>query len=277
MPAHRPVPASFLSSLFSWSFLLSSLLLAGCSARIQHGLDERQANEIETVLVERGLAAQKVIEPGKKPTWAIEVEDDQASDAVRILAELGLPKQKTEGFGDVFGKGSLVPSVTEERAMYLQALTGELARTLEAVDGVISARVHLVLPSAARTTGEPLGLSKAAAFLRVRPGQAEKVNGARDELKALIAGSVEGLAPELVTLMVNEISSNVPPPAARPSSLSRLRGLLVVLGVGVSLMGAILVALTFRLRAYRLELDVLRTPAARPALASGVHMARRAA
>src|SRR4051794_33427790 len=123
--------------------VIAALVLVACSSRIQHGLDERQANEIQTVLIERGLNAKKASEAGKKPTFAIEVDDEQAADAVRILAELGLPRQKTGSFEDVFNKGSLVPSATEERAMYLDALSGEIARTLEGVEGVTAARVHL--------------------------------------------------------------------------------------------------------------------------------------
>jgi len=33
-----------------------------CSARVQHGLDERQANEIQSVLLERGFRARKAVE-----------------------------------------------------------------------------------------------------------------------------------------------------------------------------------------------------------------------
>src|SRR5215510_1879393 len=65
-----------------------AIVLAGCSARVQHGLDERQANEIQTVLVERGFRARKVVEDGRPPTWAVEVEPSDAADAVRVLAEL---------------------------------------------------------------------------------------------------------------------------------------------------------------------------------------------
>ena len=50
-------------------------------------------------------------------------------------------RPRQDGFGEIFGKGSLVPTPTEERALYVEALSGELARTLESVEGVTSARV----------------------------------------------------------------------------------------------------------------------------------------
>ncbi|HZH03946.1 MAG TPA: hypothetical protein VEY30_09190, partial [Myxococcaceae bacterium] len=122
---------------------LSLLALMGCRADVRHGLDERQANEVQSALQGRGIDAEKVAESGKKPVWTVRVRREQAVDAVRVLADLGLPRQRPPGFSEVFGKGSLVPTPTEERALFLQALSGELAQTLEAVEGVISARVHL--------------------------------------------------------------------------------------------------------------------------------------
>jgi type III secretion protein J len=210
-----------------------------------------------------------VMEPGKKPTWSIEVDDDQAPDAVRLLSELGLPRAHTEGFGEVFGKGSLVPTPTEERALYLEALSGELARTLEALDGVVSARVHLVLPAAARP-GQPNAPSKAAAFLKVRPREGEQLQQQRAEIKALIAGGVEGLSPEAVTLVIAEISTQVPPPPKMPSPAQRLRVLVVALGVAVSVLAVVMVVLTLRLRQLRVREARPRAPPtpAKPLLAA---------
>lgn len=240
----------------SLRFPLLAVLLLGCSAQVQHGLDERQANEIQTVLVERGLDARKVPEAGKKPSWAIEVPEDRATDAVRILSELGLPRPRAEGFGDVFGKGSLVPTPTEERALYLQALAGELSRTLESAEGVVSARVHLV-PSPPGRSGAPVPPAKAAAFLRVRPGAAERINASREELKAVIAGAVEGLTPDGVTLVVSEVESTVRAPAGPPPAVTRLRTLVIVLGVMVSALAMAMVLLSIRLHH-------VRAPAAPP-------------
>ena len=139
----------------------------GCSARVQHGLDERQANEIQTVLVERGFRARKVMEEGRPPTWAVEVESADAADAVRVLAELGLPRARPAGVRELLKPG-LVPDPVEQHALLVEAQSGELARTLEAVDGVVSARVHLVRPQPdedrrARCAHEGGGLPQGAA------------------------------------------------------------------------------------------------------------------
>ena len=47
-----------------------------------------------------------------------------------------------------FAQASLVPTATEERVRAAQALSGELSRSLERLEGVLDARVHLSLPDA---------------------------------------------------------------------------------------------------------------------------------
>jgi type III secretion protein J len=196
--------------------LLVVLGLSGCSARVQHGLDERQANEIQTVLVERGFQARKQVEDGRPPTWAIEVESAEAADAVRILAELGLPRPHPSGVRELLKPG-LVPDPTEQHALLLEAQSGELARTLEAVDGVVSARVHLVRPQPGRP-GLPSSLPKASVYLRVHPAAVGRLATMREQLRALVAGGVEGLEASGVTLVTSEIISTVP---ARPGAVAR--------------------------------------------------------
>jgi type III secretion protein J len=230
------------------------LVTAACSEPIQHGLDERQANEIQSVLVERGLDAEKVAEPGKKPAWSIQVPRDQSTDGVRILSELGLPRPRAEGLSDVFGKGSLVPSPTEERALYLEAISGELSRTLESVDGVVSARVHLVLPPPPRPGAAPAP-AKASAFLKVRPGSSDRVNRMKDDLRALVAGGVENLGPDQVTLVVSEVGTTVPSRTgnAGPARMPLLRIAVAGLGAVVSALALALVWTALQLRRARAQ------------------------
>jgi type III secretion protein J len=215
-------------------FPLLGLLLLGpaCAARVQHALDERQANEIQTVLVERGFRARKVVEDGRPPTWAVEVPSADAADAVRVLAELGLPRARPAGVRELLKPG-LVPDPVEQHALLLEAQSGELARTLEAVDGVVSARVHLVRPQPSRA-GAPAAPTKAAVYLRAQPAAAAHLQAMRDELRALVAGSVEGLDPSAVTLVVSEVVSTVPPRPGAPVrsgwAPALLGGLVLVLG-----------------------------------------------
>jgi type III secretion protein J len=234
---------------------LSLLLLLGtaaCRERIQHGLDERQANELQTVLAERGLDARKVPEAGKKPTWAIEVDEAHASDAVRILAELGLPRPVEETGCDVFGGGGLIRSPVEEQLCRVRVIERGIEKTLQGVDGVLLARVHLMVPPPPRP-GQVAAAAKASAMLRTAPGQASRVRQTQEQLRALIAGGVEGLSPEAVALMVDEAATRVEVVAPGSSPLPRLRVLLAVMGVVVTGLAVVLVFLAMRLRAYQSE------------------------
>jgi type III secretion protein J len=184
-----------------------SLAVLGCGSRVQHGLDERQANEIQTVLVERGFVARKVVEEGRPPTWAVEVAAADASEAVRVLAALGLPRPRPAGVKELVRPG-LVPDPLEQHVLLLEAQSGELARTLEGVDGVLSARVHLVRATVGRggVTASP---AKAAIYLRVQSAAPGHLSAMREELRALVAGAVEGLEPAAVTLVLSEVASPV--------------------------------------------------------------------
>lgn len=247
--------------------LIAVLALSACTARIQHGLDESQANEIQTILLEAGFDARKVPEQGKKPTWAIELPDEQATSATRVLSELGLPRPKLEGFAGM--EDPLVRTPAQERAVHLNALSEELARTLESVAGVTVARVHLVAPLPPRP-GQPPAQAKASALLRVRPGYAGKVRDNEEDLRRLIAGSVEGLRHEDVSLVVNEVVSSVARPAAGPSPTARLRYLVIGLAALVSVLALGMIFLALRVRsaaaaAAAAEASTEPAPTAQPA------------
>ena len=183
-------------------FLFVVTSLCACSEQIQQGLDERQANEVQTVLLEQGIDARKMATSGKKPTWAIEVPRDQASDAIRILNQEQLPRPKPPELAE---SNSLVPTPAEERNRLMARLSVEISQTLEAVDGVISARVHVVVPPAPRL-GQPPGPSKASVFLRVRKDHAARLSAMKSDLRSLVAGGVENLKPEDVSLVVSEVA-----------------------------------------------------------------------
>lgn len=236
------------------------LALCGCKTQIQHGLDERQANELQTALVEHGIDARKVLEEGKKPTWAIEVDDERATESVRVLADLGLPRPKSEGFDEVFGKGSLVPTATEERVRYQEALSGELEKTLQAFDGVASARVHLVVSPQTRPGQAPIA-SKASALVRAQPGQGERLRAKRAELQSLIAGSVDGLSPDAVTVVVDEVTVRTPASPARPRPIPWAL-VAAAVGVLVTLIGLALLAVALRSKQRQPAAEPKKTPAA---------------
>ncbi len=240
--------------------LIPAMVLFGCEEQVQHGLDEKQANEIVSALHERGLPAAKVAEGGRKALYAISVDADDAKDALRILAELGLPRPKPEGFQELFAGAGLVPSASEERVRFLAALGGELSRTLESVDGVVEARVHLTVPTPAKF-GQAVSPAKASAFVKVTSASATRIRAQREELAGLIAGAVEGLSVDQVSVVVSEApAAKVTPRPPRADNNQRLRYLSAGLSFLVSLLAVAAGMLFLKLRQQE-RARTLRSPA----------------
>lgn len=219
----------------------AALFLSACSTQIQHGLDERDANEIISALVARGFEARKVPEKGKKPTWAIELDDHQATEAMRVLNELKLPRPprlKTQTLAQHVG---LIDTPGAERLRQLEAQEGDIEESLETMDGVASASVELVVPAAPRP-GQAALPSKASVLVRVQPVALERLQQQREQLRALVAAAVDGLRAEEVVLVIDPVIVPAPPPpeprVARP----------VMLGVGVLLTLVALGLIAFGLR-----------------------------
>lgn len=207
--------------------------LAGCKQTLQHGLDEAQANEIESLLRGAGISAQKSRESGREARYSIDVPEESAAAALKLLNDHGLPRERTPGFGEIFGKASMVPTAIEENALFLHALSGELSRTLGGLEGVVTARVHVVASPAVQGASYRAKVQpRASVLLKVRHGALADVLNRKVEIQALVAGSVEGLDAAAVSVMLSELPT--PPvvvaaaPVAKPSALPLLAAAVLV-------------------------------------------------
>jgi type III secretion protein J len=126
---------------------LGAFALSGCGVELEHGLDERQANEVTAVLESSGIAADKIAEDNNANAYKIVVPRAEAGRAFSLLESRDLPRRAMRGLSDTFAGGTLLPSPVEDRARYAAALAVELERSLEEIPGVVSARVHLALPA----------------------------------------------------------------------------------------------------------------------------------
>lgn len=233
----RPVPLALL------------VALAGCAREeLLHGLDEPQANEVVVALDEGGIRAEKEREDAVDGGWTVSVPPRDASAAHRVLSERALPRARPAGFGEVFGKGSMVPTPTEEHALYLHALGGELARSVEAIEGVVEARVHLGLarPDPLRSGTAPL--PSGAVLVKCRPAACPAVRALEGGIRALVAGAADGLDPAAVSVVIAEATAAPRAPAASPRPRSPL---LVSLAAAAALGAAALGGATLRTRLRR--------------------------
>jgi flagellar M-ring protein FliF len=127
----------------------------------------------------------------------IMVPKDKVTRLRMKLAEGGLPKGGGVGYeifdkSDALGTTSFVQNIN-----HLRALEGELARTIQAIDRVQAARVHLVLPERplfSRETPEP----SASIVVRVRGAlEPQQIRAIRH----LVASAVSGLKPQRVSIV----------------------------------------------------------------------------
>ena len=171
-------------------------MVGGCSTNILHGIDERSANEATAALERAGIGAEKHARRGRGgrrgATYTIRVAHADGTRAVDLLRALGLPHDRRRGFAETYGQPSLIPTPSEERARYVDALAGEIERTLESADGVVSARVHLVLEES-----DPLAADAQAAQSRRAPRCCSRRvpawrRSATADVQKLVAGSVAG-------------------------------------------------------------------------------------
>lgn len=179
-------------------FLPVVLVLAGCQTEIYSALPEREVNEMMSVLLDSGVQATKT---AGKEGFSLTVDGSSVQRALEVLNANGLPRGSRESIGQVFAKSGIVSSPFEERVRYVYALSEEVAQTLQEIDGVLVARVHIVMPEAP-ALGEVAKPSSAAVFIRTREGY--DLEYLTPQIRRLVANSIEGLTFDAVTVILVE-------------------------------------------------------------------------
>lgn len=126
------------------------------------------------------------------------VPSDQIYSLRASLARDGLvPKSGEPGY-EIFDNEKIGVSPLVQKMNYNRALQGELAKTIQVFDGIEFARVHIVRPEQTMFTADGEKAS-AAVMVRLRPGW--KISPVTiTAIQNLVAGAIEGLGPEQVTI-----------------------------------------------------------------------------
>jgi type III secretion protein J len=233
------------------------LLLWGCGVELEHGLDERQANQIAALLGEQGLSPDKLRDEGAD-SWKIVVPRAELGRAYALLESYDLPHRGRRGVDELLAERGLLPSAGEEHTRLEAARAAELERTLERVPGVVCARVHLALPDPGRLDGTPAP-PRASVLLRTQ-GQ---IGIAEAQVRALVAGATAGLSRDAVEVI---ITGGIAAPPASPTEavgpLSVARGergrVVAIAASGLALLvllGAALLLTALRLSSQRTRAD----------------------
>lgn len=177
------------------ALLLCIWMLAGCSEHTDlfSGLSEQDANDVIASLGDYNIETRKRTE---KTGIVLSVDSSDTNRAIRVLDAAGLPRRVRTNIGEIFKKEGVISTPLEERARYIYALSQELESTLSQIDGVIVARVHVVLPERI-APGEPVQPASAAVFIkhstRLEP------DAVRQRIQMMVASSIPGMADAAAT------------------------------------------------------------------------------
>ncbi len=239
-------------------------MLAACKTELYSNLDEREANEMLGVLMERGVPASK--STLGEANFSISVASEDVQEALNILDAQGLPKRDRQSIGQVFAKSGIVSSPFEERVRYVYALGEEVAQTLQQIDGVLVARVHIVMPEAPEL-GQDVKPASAAVFIKQKLGY--DLDFLMPQIRRLVANSIEGLLYEEVTVVLVEaqrqsVTARSPAPEYQEplpgmrvaaSAVPVVWGMVAAIGVLCFLLIGLVVFFLRRISALRSEAD----------------------
>jgi len=184
-----------LSSLRIALLLLLACTLVGCKVSVHSRAAETSANEVLSALLDAGIDADKVAIDEK--SFDVEVAQSDLARALAVLRATGLPRETSENLGQLFKREGLVSTPVEERVRYIYGVSQELEKTLGRIDGVVQARVHIVIPA-----NDPLSeikrFSSASVFIKCRPPVDPTAMGPL--VRTLVMRAIEGLEDDRVSV-----------------------------------------------------------------------------
>ena len=156
------------------------------------GLDRQDVSGIGAALTEAGIPFD-----ASSDGTTILVRYAQTAQARMLLAEKGLPHSTNSGY-ELYDKlGSLGLTSFMQDVTRVRALEGELARTIQTMNGVRAARVHIVMPDEGsfRRARQP---PSASVMIRT-----DSVSDARmgQAIRHLVAASLPGMTVDQVTVL----------------------------------------------------------------------------
>ncbi len=198
--------------------IMTLQLITACQVELFSTLSEQEANEMVAILLKNGIDADKL--PGKKGTATIMINKSDMAEAIPLLKDHGYPKEQFSDLGSIFTKEGLISSPLEERARYIYAVSQELSETLSNLDGVLTARVHIVLPEL-DSTGEMTNPSSSSVFIKYTEGL--DVQGIVPQIKLLVNNSVEGLDYDKISVTLFPSRKTTPDDSARMVSVLSMK------------------------------------------------------
>ncbi len=174
------------------------VLVAAWAGRQEYGVLYANLDPEDASGIVDQLRSQKVhyrLSDGGGTVW---VPRDAVYELRLSLASAGLPQSTGQGY-ELLDTSKIGWTDFVQKLQFRRALEGEIARTIQALDAVAQARIHIVMPEPSLFVEEQR-TPTASVMVKVKPG-ARLSEGEVQGIVHLVASAVEGLQPESVTVL----------------------------------------------------------------------------
>ena len=189
----RSLPMAMLVGLVAAALLAWLMLSTPTQKTLFSGLPDSDKAAVTSSLTQAGIKSR--VDEG---TGALTVAEEDYSRARMLLAGQGLPKAAPGGYA-ILDQLPMGVSRAVEGERLRQARETELAKSIEEIDAVADARVHLAMPEATvflRDNAAP----SASVILKLQGGRSLS-DAQVQSIVNLVASSVPGMKPESVTVV----------------------------------------------------------------------------
>ncbi len=177
---------------------VAMLLFVGCaSSPVADDVEQREANQIVTILRDNGIDATTEKGRGAKGRYSVKVASSSFGEAVSLLSKLGLPGEKRASFSELMAPHGLLPSSQDVEDLRLdRAMASEVEDLLEGHSAVALASV--VVRSHSLPSG---GLPSVSIVLQKKRG----VDVSPQQIREVVARAVPGVKAEDVLISIGEM------------------------------------------------------------------------
>ncbi|MEG3618292.1 flagellar basal-body MS-ring/collar protein FliF [Magnetovibrio sp. PR-2] len=193
-PARIAIMGVVLFALVGFFIYMVTRFSSPPMAELYGNLEPQDSARVISQLQTQGIAYESLAGGAR-----IMVPTDQAARIRLIMAENGLPSSGTIGW-ELFDKqGTLGTTNFQQNVNKIRALEGELIRTIETIDKVRTARVHLVMPTR-KLFDRKSNTPTASIFLKMRG--AMRLDASQIQaVQHLVAAAVPELLPSSISIV----------------------------------------------------------------------------
>ncbi|MFT3977219.1 MAG: flagellar basal-body MS-ring/collar protein FliF [Sphingomonas bacterium] len=189
----RAGPMALIVALIGMAALAWSMLSSPPQKTLYAGLADSDKAAVTTALTAANIKSR--VDTG---TDSITVADEDYARARMLLAAQGLPKSAPAGYA-ILDQLPMGVSRAVEGERLRQARETEIARSIQEIDAVAEARVHLAMPETSVFVRDNAAPS-ASVVLKLQPGRALS-DAQVASIINLVASSVPGMKPDNVTVV----------------------------------------------------------------------------